>query len=348
MKIDIVRQSLKMKVPLLSSNGTVVERRGFLVRVSADGLVGRGESFPLAMFGTEGERECEAALARFAVPRVPETLAGVAVLLESLNQVPTARFGVECALLEWMAQKKRVSVRQLLRPGKPASPLLQVNALLEGVTVDALVTRAKQAVDDGFKTLKLKAGARTLRVEAERLFAIRRAVGDNVKIRLDANQGWTESRARTALRGLSGLHLQLCEQPLPAGDVEGLRRLRGLGCSIAADESLIAASRRSELLAFDPKPAVDVLVLKPAVLGGLVPTIDLAVQAAAAGVTSYVTTFLDGPVSRAACSQVAALIDSPLAHGLSTLDMFEGQFVDAYTPRDGAIRVSDEPGWGVP
>ncbi len=347
MKIEIGKQVFRMKVPLLSSNGTIVERRGFTVRVVGGRNVGRGEAFPLSMFGTEGERECESALSRFQLPHTPDSVESLDELLEPLVHVPTARFAVESALLEWMALEADLPVAALIAKGQPFAATLQVNALLEGDTVNTLVEGAKRAVDQGFQTLKLKAGARTLRIEAERLFAVRRAVGDTVKLRLDANQGWTESRARTALRGLCGLKLELCEQPLAAADVDGMRRLKGLGCHIAADESLISPDRRLELLRFDPRPAVDVLVLKPAVLGGLLPSLALARKAAEAGVYAYVTTFLDGAIARAACSHVAALVESPFAHGLSTLELFESAPVDHYAPQGGTIRINGKPGWGL-
>ena len=61
------------------------------------------------------------------------------------------------------------------------------------------------------------------------------------------------------------------------------------------------------LLETDPRAAADVIVLKPAALGGLVRSLELAQQAHDSGVGAYVTTLMDGPIARAAAAHLAAV-----------------------------------------
>jgi L-Ala-D/L-Glu epimerase len=135
------------------------------------------------------------------------------------------------------------------------------------------------------------------------------------------------------------------------GDVEGLRRLRRhVPCRIGADETMLVPSVLDRLLQKDPAAAADVLVLKPAALGGLLPTLALARRALLAGVDSYVTTLMDGPLSRAAAAHLGAVLPGQAwAHGLSTVELLEGVSDDAFTPRKGRIHFPlMATGWGVP
>jgi o-succinylbenzoate synthase len=345
MKVDIVPKNLKLRRPLPTSYGTVTERRGFEVTVTEDGISGRGEAFPLEAFGTESQTACEAAIRAASLRPIvaPEELE---MVLGAMREAPAARFALECALLEWLANKRGVGVASLL--GTPR-PFVTVNALIEGKDAPTLAANARRAVDSGFKTVKIKVGAKPLSVDAQRLHQVRVEVGSGVALRIDANGGWSEGTARSALRGLESLNIELCEQPVSAGDVEGLRRVTALvPVPVAADEALSATSRRERVLESDPRPAAQVLVLKPAVLGGIVPALKFAKEASAMRIASYVTTLIDGPISRAATAHLAALVPAgDYAHGLSTVEMFEGIPPDAFTPRGGTIVLPDAPGWGV-
>ncbi|MDX2010926.1 MAG: o-succinylbenzoate synthase [Myxococcaceae bacterium] len=345
MKLELRRRSLSLARPLVTAHGALERREGFEVVVSADGRVGRGEAFPLEAFGTESLAAAEAALRSLALDLV-DSVEAIAEQLAPLASAPTARFAAECALLEWLAVRRAVPVAALFGAVRPVVP---VNALIEGRDAEALAGAARLAVSQGFKTLKLKVGARSVAVDAQRLVAVRQAVGPAVALRIDANGGWSEGVARSTLRGLDSLGLELCEQPVSPVDVEGLRRVSAaVPVPVAADEVLSDRSRWARVLDADPRPAAQVLVLKPAVLGGLVPALELARAASERGVSAYVTTLMDGPLARAAATHLAAVLPpSPYAHGLSTVELFTDLAPDAFTPRSGAIELPASPGWGV-
>jgi L-Ala-D/L-Glu epimerase len=345
MKLELRSTSLKLKRPVVMAREQLEVRRGVEVIVSGEGVIGRGEAFPLGSFGTEPLAATQAALEGLTL-RPVDAVEEIASRLTGLESTPAARFAVECALLEWLARRRGVPVAALLGTYRP---IVLVNALVEGMDAESLATEAQRAVDQGFKTLKLKVGARSVSVDAQRLFAVRQIVGPSIALRVDANGGWSEGVARSTLRGLESLGLELCEQPVAPGDIEALRRVTSLvPVPVAADEALGDRSRWARVLEVDPRPAASVLVLKPAVLGGILPAFALAQDAAKVGVPSYVTTLLDGPVSRAAAAHLAAALPAtPYAHGLSTVELFEGMAPDAFTPRSGAIEVPSSPGWGV-
>ena len=345
MKLELRPITLRLKKPLNTSRGPLKERVGLELRVEHEGLVGRGEAFPLQAFGTESLSDAESVLKNLSVDPI-ELIDELSYSLTALEATPAARFGVECALLEQLARRRGVPVALLLGE---AHSVIPVNALIEGPDADALVESARQSVAAGFKTLKFKVGAKTVSLDAQRLHAVRLAVGPDIALRIDANGGWTEGTARSALRGLESLNIELCEQPVASHDIEGLRRVSDLvPIPVAADEALGIRSHRSRVMVSDPRPAAKILVLKPAVLGGLIPSLELAREAAAAGLGSYVTTTMDGAISRAAAAHLAAVLPpSKYAHGLSTTELFDGLPPDGFTPKNGVITLPDVAGWGV-
>jgi o-succinylbenzoate synthase len=348
MKLVVAPVSYRLRQPIKTARGVLDARRGWQVALEYDGVVGRGEAMPLASFGTESPEACEAALRQFTLAALPQTLAEVRAATDGLDGAVAARFATECALLEHLARRRGVGVARLLS-NSPRTELA-VNALVEADDASGLAAAAERAVAAGFEVVKVKVAARAMSVDAQRLYAVRRAVGPKVKVRVDANGGWSEASARSLLRGLEALELEVCEQPIAAQELEGLRRLRGqVPCRIAADESLLHHHSFARLLAPDPIAAVDVLVLKPAALGGVLHALELARRGFAAGVESYVTTLMDGPLGRAAAAHLAAALPGEAwAHGLSTVELLDSVAADAFSPVRGRIRLPDVPGWGLP
>ncbi len=342
MRLRLERTSRHLARPLRTAHGELRERLGVRVVLEADGVVGRGEACPLSSFGTETLERATAALEAFELAVVPRTLEEIAPLLSGLESVPSARFAVECALLEHLAVRKGLPVAELL--GAPAASVA-TGALVDGADVQALRCAAGKAVAEGFQTLKVKVGARSLTEDLARVEALRDAAGPGIALRPDANGAWTEEEARAALRALESSQIELCEQPVPADGIAALRRLRGsVPARIAADESLLRTGAADALLG--ERPAVDVLVLKPAALGGVLRALELARRAAHLGVSSYVTTLLDGPLGTAAALHLAAVLPPGPAHGLATGTLFAEP--DPWRVARGLLSVPRGAGWGLP
>lgn len=86
---------------------------------------------------------------------------------------------------------------------------------------------------------KLKIGMRSPKDDIKHIAAIRKAVGDDVSIRVDINQGWSETQTVQNLRALADVGVELVEQPIHEKNLAGMQRLTALGIvPIMADESL--------------------------------------------------------------------------------------------------------------
>ncbi len=332
------------------------ERSGVLIAVvDEEGHVGHGEATPLVEFGTEDLAVTTSLLGDLAeklsgrpLPASCDQVECLIAEFPELRSAPAARCALESALLDLAAQRADVPLARFLSAS--ARPFIPVSALLSTSQPEELAREAFAALQQGFRVVKVKVGGRALSDDAKRLIAVRRAVGEDVKIRIDANGAWTEAEAATALRGLSPLKLELCEQPVPAGNHAALRRLRWqVCCPIAADESVSQPGASDVLLDGEDGPAADVLVLKPMVLGGLLPSLRLAHRADELGVGYYVTSSLDGVVARLGAAHLAAALPkAEWASGLAVGQLFEKDTgPDPCPPRGGEIRLSSLPGLGL-
>jgi L-alanine-DL-glutamate epimerase-like enolase superfamily enzyme len=240
-----------------------------------------------------------------------------------------------------MAYRRGVPLRRLLDVRAP--DVVPVSALLAAREAAALAREARAAAEEGFGTLKLKVAHAQIEEDLARAAVVRDAAGPTVRLRLDANGGWDEPTALDALRRLARLEVELCEQP--ASDVASLKRLRGATpVAIAADESVRRAN--GELL-----DAVDAVVLKPMVLGGLLPALRWAHRAIERGLRVVVTTSLDGAIARLGAAQLAAalLAKGPLPDaGLATGRLLANDVCDDPAPPvHGRIALPSAPGLGA-
>jgi hypothetical protein len=121
--------------------------------------------------------------------------------------------------------------------------------------------------------------------------AVREAIGPDVHLRLDVNGAWDPPTAEERLEAVERFRLEYVEQPLAGDDAEALAELRRrVRVPIAADESVTSIKAARELLDAE---AVDVLVVKPARVGGLVVGAEIAALAAERGVPVVVSTLFE-------------------------------------------------------
>ena len=338
-------RSLRFRSSLSTGAGMRAGVEGFWLRLG-DGV---GEVTLLQGFGTEPVERARAALGEAASalrgsapPGSPEEVAARIQKISSLAETPATRAGVELALLDAGARHAGTPLASWLG-AEPRS--VRVNALLTDDESDALASEARARAHESFDTLKIKVGAQTAEQDAARLAAVRAAVGPNLRIRVDGNGAWSEAEARARILALAPARLEYVEQPVPAADFEGLRKLRSLA-RIAADES-VGIPGASESLFGGKRPAVDVLVFKLPVVGGVLRARRYAALAWQVGVEVVVTSALDGAVSRAGAAHLACTlpVEGP-AHGLATGHLLDSD-AGGYAVSHGLLHLPDAPGLGI-
>lgn len=158
------------------------------------------------------------------------------ILDNSLVNNSSPKAAVDMALYDLYGQSYNIPVYKLLggyRSGIITDITISVNEPEE------MVQDSLSAVEKGYETLKIKVG-KDWRKDLERLKAIRDAIGNNINIRTDANQGWTPKEAVMVIRKMEdmGLDIELVEQPVKAFDLKGLKFVTdNVTLPILADES---------------------------------------------------------------------------------------------------------------
>ena len=346
LRAQLTELRLALRTPLGTGAGAIAFRTVLLLEVTdADGTTGVGESAPLPQAGTEDVSESRRALTAFIEEGVPP----------HAGRTPAAAAAVELALLDLAGRKAGLPLHRHL--GRPAASHVTVNALLSAETPSDLAAQAEAHVRQGFLTLKLKVGARgetfaaSLERDLSRVAAVRSAVGQDVRLRLDANGAWAFDEARRALEALAPFGPEFVEQPIPAGpdDAELLAALRAeVGVPIVVDESVVGERELERLLAAD---AADAVVLKPMRLGGLEPALACAARAQDAGLPVVITTFLGSAVERSAALHLAAVVSpgnaDDVAHGLATGALLAEDVAAGPEPVGGRLVVPLLPGHGV-
>jgi o-succinylbenzoate synthase len=296
--------ALPLSSPLETADGTIEQRRGFLVRLEVDGTPGLGEATPLPSW-TEPLADCEAALRDIDDP--------VATLeADRLEGTPAARHGVSVAVLDARARAADEPLYRYLGSDSRVERV-PVNATVGDGPPEATAAAAADAVADGYPAVKIKVGARPLASDIERLEAVRKRCPD-VELRADANGAWDAETAERALSAFADLEVAFVEQPLAASDLSGHAGLRGGPVEVALDEGL----RDHGIDAILEAEAADLLVCKPMVLGGIDRAIEVGRRAVDAGLDVVVTTTIDGAVARAAAVHLAAALPTTRACGLAT------------------------------
>lgn len=236
------------------------------------------------------------------------------------------RAGIEAA---WQGFPEPVRDRVPVNATVPAVPAERVADVLGGYSGRVHAVK-----------IKVAERGQGLADDVARVAAVRHLLPD-AELRVDANAGWDDDAAVTALGALSEFQLAYAEQPVAS--VEGLasvrRRLRdnGVGTLIAADESVRKAE---DPLAVARAGAADLIVVKVAPLGGVRRALDIVAQA---GLPAVVSSAIDSSVGiRAGVALAAAMPELPYACGLGTLSLMEADVTaEPLRPVDGFLPVRD-------
>ena len=351
-EVGLFLYALPFRHPWPSADGPRDCREGaILLLTEEEGAVGLGDAAPWPGFGTETLASSRAALALASKLLVglpaDSYLEAVADLprLAPVAASPAARCAIDLALHDLAARHAGVPIARLLG-GERTLTHVFVNATIPRLGEKETVEAATSAVERGAKTIKVKVGGAPLAEDTPRIASLRRAVGPEIAIRLDANQAWSEEEAIVALGTLAAFDLEYVEQPVAADNIEGLARVRAkTGVPIAADEAVRDADTARRILSLG---AADVIILKPMVLGGLHASLRVAALAREWGKEVVVTSLLESPIGRAGALHLAAALGPARhAHGVSTRLRFAAEEGGEDFDAVGAVRLPSTPGLGV-
>jgi L-alanine-DL-glutamate epimerase-like enolase superfamily enzyme len=284
-------------------------------------------------------------LAPRLVGRDPDDLVALCRIVQrAVAGNEAAKAAVDVALHDLVARRLGVPLVRFL--GGTALHL-PTDVTLSAGDADALAGAAKDRVAEGFTVVKVKVGTDAA-TDIARVRAIRATVGPSVRIRLDANQGWTPREAVRVIRGVedAGLDVELVEQPVPRWDIEGLAWVSDrVDVPVLADEAVFGVRDLVEVIR---RRAADMVNVKLAKCGGLGPARTLLGLAEAHEMGTIVGSMMETAVGVGAAASLVA------ACGTSAVSDLDAAWWQASSPVSGGltygagtIDLPDAPGLGV-
>jgi len=345
--VEIYPYNVSMIEPFRVALSTITSAENVLVRLrTREGVVGWGEASPYSPVTGETQAVDLAAakdLANFVRGRDPFTLSAIVSDMDGFTPSNTSmKAALEMAVWDICGKLAGQPVYKLLGGYRDS---FETDITIGMGTPEEMAKKATKYVQDGFKTLKVKLGDGP-EPDTQRMKAIREAIGYSIKVRTDANQGWTAAETVRALRMMEKYQMQICEQPVPYWDVEGLKFARDNSPTpIMADESVHSPH---DAFAVTRENAVDCINIKLMKSGGLLRGAQIATVAASAGVICMVGCMEE---TRLALTAGAHLVCSQKNIVYADLDGFLELSVDPVIGgmqlKNGIVTLPNTPGLGL-
>lgn len=250
--IDFYRYNLTLREPFVISLETIREAANLLVCIhTSSGLSGWGECSPFASINGEVQTSQYALASWLGKLWLGKSIYPVEERIQTLDTAilgnQNLKSAFDMALYDVLAREQGLPLYKYLH-GNPREVTTDMTIGLR--SIQETVDEATRLVEAGFSALKLKLGT-SVADDVQRLTATRRAIGPQVALRADANQGWGRDQALEILEAAHEMSLDHCEEPLPQWDLGGQAWLTALSpVPIMADESLHQVTDAFRLIDF--------------------------------------------------------------------------------------------------
>lgn len=349
-KIEIGEIHVPLATPFKTALRTVENVEDIVVKITADtGEVGFGEAPPTAVITGDTKGSIVCAIRDFIAPAILgmeiEDIDGIMERLNSCIQKNTsAKACVDMAVYDLYGKRFHAPLYQLLGGYRKE---FETDITISVNPIDEMVKDSVAAVNRGYHILKIKVGKEGIK-DIARISAIREAVGKNVKIRVDANQGWSAKEAIRIISSMEdkGLDIELCEQPVKAHNLDGMRAVtNAVYTPILADESVFSPADAVEIIR---TRAADLINIKLMKTGGIYNALKICGIAETYGVECMIGCMLESKLAVSAAAHLAAAkkvitradLDGP---SLCKIDPFQGgpDYIE------NKIVMNDLPGIGI-
>ena len=254
--------------PFTIATGTMYHAQNLLIRVHTnEGLIGLGECSAFPMIAGETEASCYHHAQDFAAYWKDKKPLEISARLKELDHIIAGNYTIKSAFDMALYDIAAKAANQ------PLYAFLggQQKAIESDLTIgiDTPVIMAAQAIEfktKGVTMIKVKLG-KDPKTDIERIEKIRAAIGSDIKLRIDANQGWSTQDALPVLQALAPFQIEFCEQPMHKYFDDFLPALCASSpIPIMADESIFTHHDARKLIA---NKACHLINIKLAKSGGI-------------------------------------------------------------------------------
>ena len=324
--------------------------RFVIVKVHTDeGIVGHGESAPFARLSQLGQKPIVDVLLDYLAPAVigknPFNLEEIWRAMDRATPYAAqAKGAIDMALYDIMGKKTGMPAYNFL--GGAVRKEIPLQAIVTLDTLDNMKQASLNWVDKGFKTIRIKLGQGDLKKDIKLVHEIRKAVGDDVKIRVDPNQAYSVKEALKMIPVLEEHDIEIYEQPVLWSDLDGLAQINAATTIPVMPHE--AMSSIHDVKALIDHKAVSLFSIKTDRPGGLTKARITRDLAELYNIPCVVMSSVELSVSTFASMQFASTLKD-LNFACEASGVYEIEDIADSTDRivNGNFIVPDGPGFGV-
>ncbi|MGN0168997.1 MAG: dipeptide epimerase [Acetatifactor sp.] len=349
-KVELGEIQIPLVTPFKTALRTVTAVNDIVVRITADdGQTGYGEAPATAVITGDTKGSIVTAIRDFIAPAITgmdiEDIDGIMRRMQkAIVKNTSAKAAVDMAVYDLYARNLKKPLYKVLGGNQNT---IETDITISVNATEEMVQDSLRGVEQGFRILKVKVGKEGLK-DVERIAAIREAVGEDIVIRVDANQGWQPKDAVRIIRAMEdrGLNIDLVEQPVDAHNFEGMKYVTSnVFTPILADESVFSPQDAIRII---QEGAADLINIKLMKTGGIYEALKICGIAESFGVECMTGCMLESKLAVSAASHLAA------AKGVITRHDLDGPALCRIDPYEGGpvfdgpkITMPEVPGIGI-
>ena len=346
--IGIYKLIIPLKEPFVISLGAQYNAESIIVVIKTNEYTGYGECSPYMSINGESMDTCFIVGQYFAKVLKEKNALDIKAGIQAMDKTIYGNHSIKSAFdmaLHDIASKHAGLPLYKFLGGENNKPLVTDYTVSIGEAKKMAEDAAKYK-QQGFPVIKVKLGE-SKHKDAERIHLIREAIGYEIPLRIDANQGWDLKTAIATLKELERYNIQYCEEPIPRWDFMRLRKLRKKSpIPIMADESCCDHHDAKRLISLK---ACDMLNIKLGKSGGIYEALKIIALADKAKMKMQVGGFMESRLAMTAFAHLALCSENILHCDFDTPLMFTEDPVSGglIYHENGVVKVPQTPGLGA-
>lgn len=351
--VELIETRIPLKKPYKLSKryGYLKDTQPVIVKINTDeGLTGFGETDPMGKFTGETPETVAVLIKAYLAPAIlgedPTNVGRIAGIMEEVvRDNHMAKGPVDMACYDLLGKAAGMPLYRLL--GGALRDDLPIMGSIGGGTIEESVAAANAVVESGYHSIMVKVGGDPVQ-DAERVLAVRDALGKGFPIILDANQGFDMADALAFIHIAKAADPVLYEQPVDAENIEGIAAIRRkCGVPVSVDESLLSYRHAREVIRLK---AADVFSIKVCKNGGIRHSQEIIELARSKGIEILFNSMIEEGITQAASLNLALTVSNlyPYGHAYFSPLRLE-QDITTYSSliAEGRVRAPQAPGLGI-
>ena len=239
--VEIYKIFIPLKEPFIISLGPVNDVQNIIIQIRTDkGITGVGECSPYMTINGESVDTCFIVAQYFATALKKHNALDIEGAVNKMDSIiygnSSIKSAFDMALYDIASQYEGVPLYKFI--GGENTKTLYTDMTVSIGAPEKMAADALRFKEEGFPSIKVKLGT-AKDIDVKRIEQIRKSIGNQIPLRIDANQGWqTADHAIDILKALSIYNIEHCEEPIERWRFMELARVSNESpIPIMADES---------------------------------------------------------------------------------------------------------------